>query len=92
LSNVLQNGSSSIKKATPLKKLEPELFLKESKPYQTVPKALFGKAPAPCKKGRAGAGGAGFCGSTGSTSSQAKPQLYLFICYSMKPLHFLSIW
>ena len=54
-------------------------------------KALFGRAPAPCKKGGAGASGAGFCGSTGSTSSQAKPQLHLLTCYSMELLHLLSV-
>jgi len=50
----------------------------------------FGRAPAPCKMGGAGAGagGAGFCGSTGSTFSQAKLLLHLLTCYSMEPFHF----
>jgi len=54
---------------------------------------MFGRAPAPYKKGGAGAGagGARFCVSIGSTSLQAKPQLHLLTCYSMKPLHFLSV-
>ena len=54
---------------------------------------LFGWAPAPCKMGGAGAGagGAGFYDFTGSTSLQAKPLLYLLTCYSMEPLHFLSV-
>ena len=57
--------------------------------------AMFGLGGlAHCKKNGAGTrlGGVGFCGFTGSTSSQAKPQLHLLTCYSMEPLHFLSVW
>jgi hypothetical protein len=45
LSNIFQNGFSSIRKAAPPKELEPEQFLEEPEPYQTCPS--FTKSPIP---------------------------------------------
>ena len=39
-----KNGFSSTKKAVPPEELEPELFLKESKPCQTDPLSMGGTA------------------------------------------------
>ena len=54
----------------------------------------FGRAPAPCKMGGAGAGagGAGFCGFTGSIFSQTKLLFHILTCYSIESLHSQSVW
>ena len=47
--------------------------------------ALFGRAPAPCKKGGAGAGGADFCGLLHLLIG--KSGFTALTIYKMKPLH-----